>query len=251
MSIEDLERLEKVKAKELRKHLLAIRPDEVNDDYFFAVLLQREWVSYFFTPIYDAILNRIDSSHSSAVSTIRRIIREEYPDSCAFPCGDMPSHREDMKVDILGIGVDLENYMNSDPSPETEACLLELIRAINELKRLEYRDVALLSFLRFWGEVLTAVEYREFQARIVKKLGQKISVFYIPHIGHDEKSIEISEAETTGSKNSHSDELAAALVEMMPSNRNAKSKALRDASYAIELATRCKINFYKQFLHQI
>lgn len=215
---------------------------------FYHILLQRKEISYEFTGTYDAILSLLTKRAHSGVQVIRRIIREEYPDSSTLPKGDLPSHREDLKSDLLSLGISEQKLFNSDATAATLTALLTLRDAIRQLKRAAFPDIALLAFLRFWGEVLTAIEYKYFWDTKIKHLLEKDrSVFYWSHIVHDERRMKLSDVASDIKSNTHSDELGTVLVELLPSHHKKRTAALLCIEDATRLAVEHKISFYSQF----
>ncbi|TKB94827.1 MAG: hypothetical protein E8D40_00745 [Nitrospira sp.] len=248
MSLVNIDAAEHDAETKLLTTLRALNIARLSRADFHRILLQRKEISYEFTGIYDAILSLLTKRAHSGVQAIRRIIREEYLDTSALPMGDMPSHREDLKSDLISLGISEQEFTQSDATASTLTSMLTLREAIKQLKRSAFPDISLLAFLRFWGEVLTAVEYRHFwHSRIESELVGRPSIFYWSHIVHDERKVKLSEAGSDTKNNTHSDELAAALVELFPSRGEERTEALHCVEYAIRIAVKHKVDFYSQF----
>ncbi|WP_037313461.1 hypothetical protein [Amycolatopsis orientalis] len=199
------------------------------------VLLQRRFLSLASTMAYDLAIDLLTDEQSIRIA--RMIIREEYPGNTSP--GSTPSHHEDMKADILALGVPREALVRSRKTLATSACIdttMELIATAGESK---HADVELLTILRFWGEVLVSVEYGELWRRIGPMLGDK-SVFYYPHHVHDAKSRPL--AAVSPLSLTHSDQLGLRLVQLIDSHE--ARQRFRDTEQAV---VAIKSAFYDQF----
>jgi hypothetical protein len=246
MLIEKLDRIEKSLQTEVRNAIRHLEPIKLDREVFFEILLQREWLSYFFTGVYDIILNRLSQHATSTRATIRQIIREEYPDLRWPPTGELPSHREDLVSDLLSMGMTEDRHRKSWFTSETKTAADESIDAIHYCLNTDFPDVSLIAYLRFWGEVLTAVEYKELWPRIRLLLGPRESKFYLPHIGHDEQQTLLAKIEDNVDSTTHADELGKFLARLVDSAPT-KSRAVDCAEAACRKASDLKINFYRQF----
>jgi hypothetical protein len=247
VSIADLDLFEKRSEQVMRKSIRSLNPLHCPASDFYYLLLQRKEISHEFTGTYDTILSAISSRTTAPVPVIRRIIREEYPDSSPLPKGDLPSHREDLRTDLLAIGISECDFIKSEASDQTVESICQIRNIIKELKSLEYPDISLVAFLRFWGEVLTAAEYSELWPRIQQLLGSTKSNFYAPHIDHDERRMCLIDVDTDTRHAGHSDELAVALMSSLPQSRAERNVAIKCVMRATKLAIDHKVNFYAQF----
>ena len=71
----------------------------LEDDDFRDILLQRRFLSLAFTPAYDLAIDLLTDEEGLEIARV--ILREEYP----RPEGRTRSHREDMKEDLLRLGI--------------------------------------------------------------------------------------------------------------------------------------------------
>ncbi len=248
MLINRLDQTENVLQLEVCEAIQKLEPLELDRATFYEILLQREWVSYCFTPVYDIIQNRLSPLSITIKPTIRQIIQEEYPDSGWPPTGEVPSHREDLVTDLISMGVTEDQHRNSWFSAQTKVVMDESVESVRICLDTEFPDVALIAFLRFWGEVLTAVEYKQLKPRILMLLGSRPSRFYLPHIKHDEQINSLAGAEANTDSTTHADELGKHLARLI-SNSSSKSRAISCAEDSCKKAALLKVTFYAQF-HQ-
>jgi hypothetical protein len=185
-----LDEIELANIDKLLQHPVVQNISNLDTEQFFNVLLQRRFVSHAITNLYDLA---IDSNINKDCKLIlRRIQREEYPDSTnqeQYP----PSHREDLVHDLQLIGISLDQILQSRPSKTTKACIDSMLT-----KMLDYgsdnSSIKTIAFIRFAGEVLVAEEYKALWFRIAKILvdlrhnPKSISRFFWPHIIHDSRS---------------------------------------------------------------
>jgi hypothetical protein len=175
---------------------------------FLDVLLQRRFLSLMFAVVYDIGIDGLDDD--AAVRLVREILREEYPD----PSGATPSHREDLVADLLVLGATRELVLASRPSAVTAGVVADTLALMLDAAAAG-DDVAVLTILRFWGEVLVSVEYGEFWRRMEDAFvsaGAR-SRFYHPHHHHDGRE-PLSEA--SASSATHSGRLGACLAGLLP-----------------------------------
>lgn len=182
-----LEHIETSIIEELQAHpvLFRIKNERVeNPDFFYELLLQRRFISHTITNIYDLA---IDSDIDKACKvTLRRILREEYPDSS----GNYPSHREDLVTDLQLLGITLNDILQSRPSAETKYCIEASFNKLLEYSA-HHSEIQVLAFTRFIGEVLVGEEYKILWPRISSILGDSAkakSRFFWPHIRHDSRT---------------------------------------------------------------
>src|ERR1700741_4739817 len=99
--MKELDAFEDELIERFRQHPVFLGVDRMSEDAFHDVLLQRRFLSPTFTTVYDLAIDLLTDQR--AVRIARVIIREESPDDKSS--GPPPSHREDMKTDILQLGV--------------------------------------------------------------------------------------------------------------------------------------------------
>lgn len=216
-----------------RHHPVLRRADRLGDLEFHEVVLQRRFLSLAFTPAYDLAIDLLSDRQSLRIA--RAILREEYPDED----GRTPSHREEMTADILRLGVPRTALVRSRPSPATAATITGTLELIARAGAGDHPDTALVTILRFWGEVLVAVEYEELWRRIGPLLGDR-STFYLPHKVHDAKVRPLAQASPLAS--THSDQLGLRLWQALGSPE--EQKVFRATEEAI---VDLKAGFYDQF----
>jgi hypothetical protein len=215
-------------------HGLFASLDSLDDAAFFEVLLQRRFLSLAFPVVYDLAIDGL--TDPAAVRLVREILREEYPDAT----GATPSHREDLVADLLVLGATRAQIVAARPSGAT-AVVLEQTLALMLDATAAGGDLAVLTILRFWGEVLVSVEYGEFWRRMQPRFAAAgaDSRFYHPHHHHDgrEPLARASEGSAT-----HSGRLGACVARLF------EGGAAADEFERVEervLATR--LAFYDQF----
>lgn len=213
------------------------------------ILLQRRFHSFEFTKIYDYLIDAIVDPFGR--ETARSILRDEYPGEL----GDLPSHREDLFEDLKTFGIDPETIFRSRPSKATRRTIEEVQVAVFDiLGNLEGRELRALATLRFWGEVLNAVEYQQLWKAFLKhrmtdrfndtdKLDMPISKFYADHIEHDMRRNEFASIGGHTSRLSHSDKLLFAMRAHIQSDGDVDAVLSIDRHF-----TQIKERFYAQFL---
>ena len=158
-------------------HPVLAHIETLSDERLLDLLLQRRFISLIFTPVYDMGIDAL--SDAGAVRLVREIVREEYPGEH----GDKPSHREELVADLLALGATREQILASRPTPAT---LDALTTSLGHMARAgsEQGDLGVLTILRFWGEVVVAVEYGEYWRRMGDRFDAP-SRFYYEHYSHD------------------------------------------------------------------
>ena len=235
----ELDEFEDKLIERFRQHPVFASVEELPDEDFHAILLQRRFLSLAFTVAYDLAIDLIDDEQ--AVRIARVIIREEYPDD-GGP-GRTPSHRELMTQDIRKAGVNREQIVASRPSAATVRTITATMSLIADAGCAAQSKVELLTILRFWGEVLVSVEYDELWRRLRHTLvedGENKSVFYYPHLVHDAKSRPIAAASVLSL--THSDQLGVRLSQLLDSAP--AREAFKNTEQAI---LDLKSGFYDQF----
>lgn len=223
-----------------RKHPVLMGVAALPEDDFAAILLQRRFVSLLgFTPAYDLAIDLLQDEQGIRIA--RTILREEYPDYKGN--GRTPSHREDMKDDLLRLGISRDQLIASRPTPATSNTITATFELMTRSAQDEHADLRLLTVLRFWGEVLVSVEYGELWHRMQHHLtvdGENYSRFYYPHHRHDAKRHPIG----TGSmlSTTHADKLDIRLAKLLVSD-----EAKESFRQAEEECFQLKMEFYDQF----
>ncbi|MEV7083365.1 hypothetical protein AB0N88_33265 [Streptomyces sp. NPDC093516] len=234
----DLDAFENALIDRFRGHPVLADTARLADADFAALLLQRRFVSLAFTPSYDLAIDLL--SDEAGLRIARAILREEYPDGR----GHTRSHREDMKEDLLQLGIPRADLVASRPTEATRHAIDEAFALISEAGGHADADLRLLTFLRFWGEVLVSVEYEHLWQRMAPVLaadGRNRSRFYYPHYVHDAKAHPLTAVSLLSA--THSDRLATRISELLA--RHGSTDAFRETE---ERALRLKTAFYDQFL---
>jgi hypothetical protein len=216
------------------RHPVLARVGELSQPDFHFVLLQRRFLSLAFTPAYDLAIDLL--ADPLGVSLARVILREEYPD----PSGATPSHREDMRDDLLRLGIPRSELVATKPTSATLQAITDTMSTIAEAGAAPHADLRLLTILRFWGEVLVSVEYGSLWRRIGPGLASQGSRFYHPHHVHDAKAHPLEAASPTDA--THSDQLGGRLRELLDST-DARQSFLDVERSALAV----KLRFYDQF----
>ena len=235
--MQDLNDYEDDLIERFRQHPVLANMAALSEREFAAVLLQRRFVSLAFTPAYDLAIDLLRDE--TVVRAARVILREEYPDSRGYT----PSHREDMREDILALGVSREQLVTTQPTPQTLDTITATMRLIAACGAHEHADLRLLTTLRFWGEVLVSVEYGQMWSRMEPRLvvdGENRSRFYYPHFIHDAKAQPLMATSPLAS--THSDRLGVRLAELLADERHRSSFMEVEAEI---LRLRCA--FFDQF----
>lgn len=207
--------------------------DQLSKEDFFLILLQRRFLSVAFTPAYDMAIDLL--TDQPGVWIARAILREEYPD----PTGGTPSHREDMREDLFRVGVPRRVFLETRPSRSTALAIEATLELIVDAGAGSHPDVALLTILRFWGEVLVSAEYSALWPRMAPSFtAERPSRFYQPHLVHDAKAHPLG----SSSSQTHSDQLGARLWQLLgPAEAQA---CFRETE---ERILQVKTGFYDQF----
>lgn len=237
----DLDIFENDLIEQFRQHPVLKDIELLSDADFVKILLQRRFISFAFTTVYDLAIDMLQDEASVRIARI--ILREEYPDGNGYS----PSHREDLKNDLLRIGVSKEDIAASSPTRATIRTITKTLALAAETKLDEFVDLRLLTILRFWGEVLVSVEYGEFWRRIgplFMKENKNFSRFYYPHYVHDAKKHPLTA--TSSRSSTHSDRLGVRLNQLLTSDRS--KGCFMNLEKDILLL---KMKFYDQFLHML
>jgi hypothetical protein len=211
---------------------------------FLAILIQRRFISLSIVNLYELVIDAL--TDEAIKQTVRRILNEEFPrNTKGIP---LLSHRELLFQDLLNLGATAEMILTTPQSAITqqvrEASYQRLVRCIGEPQA----QLGLVTFLRFWAEVLVAVEYSCLWPRISERLsnGQSSdkmrSEFYYFHMIHDSRSSDVGQESILGGL-THSQELGIHLKRLISSEA-----ALQ---YCLEIQKdvyQLKWQFYDQFV---
>ena len=199
------------------------------------VLLQRRFLSLLFPVVYDIGIDGLADEASTRL--VREILREEYPD----PTGATPSHREDLVADLLALGASRAQIVAARPSAVTAGVLEETLALVLDAAATP-GDAAVLTVLRFWGEVLVSVEYGELWRRMgpaIEAAGAS-SRFYHPHHHHDGREPLAAASEDSAT---HSGRLGACLARSLARERGAAQEFARIERALLDV----RMRFYDQF----
>jgi hypothetical protein len=226
----DADRTEKKLLSRLIDHPVLQHADALAPEQLIDVLLQRRFISMIFTPVYDMGIDAL--STQAALEVAREIVREEYP-------AGKPSHREDLVVDLISLGATKHQILACRPTPSTTSMLIETLELMGEAAA-DGDDVRVLGMLRFWGEVVVAVEYRQFWKAIAPHFSTKghRSRFYHAHYSHDG-----CEPLATASSRTHSGRLGVCLRELLVS-----PNTVRAVSQLETRVVESRQRFYDQFV---
>lgn len=161
-------------------HPVLARIESLPADAFLAMLLQRRFLSLIFAPVYDIAIDALQDAKT--IRLVRQILREEYPGRL----GTQPSHREELVRDLIALGASRTQILTCRPTPTTSSVLHDTLEII-ATAACDADDLRVITFVRFWGEVLVAVEYGEYWKRMApdfKQAGVR-SRFYLEHYRHD------------------------------------------------------------------
>ena len=229
----------------LRGHPLFQRLPALGWEELLAVLIQRRFLSLSIVNVYEFV---IDGLHSEAIrATVRSILHEEYPrNTRGVPTA---SHRDQLFHDLLHLGASREQILFSEESVTTALVRRQSMEQLQACLHLNLSDLSLLCFLRFWAEVLVAVEYESLWPRLSERLNQGAagdgarSEFFFFHMIHDRRQSDIGEVQLLGGL-THAQELAGHLVGLIDSE-----EALHCALAQVDRAWKLKDHFYSQFIH--
>lgn len=235
--MQELDEREDEMIEQFRQHPVLKNVELLSDNDFTALLLQRRFLSLSFTAAYDSTIDLLEDE--AGLQLARVILREEYPGGEGYT----RSHREDMKEDLLQLGVRREELLATRPTQATIQAIADTFTLISSAGVGDCADARLLTFLRFWGEVLVSVEYGELWRRMEPSLvkeGTNRSLFYFPHHLHDAK---VHPLVTTSSLSStHSDQLGMRLWHLLGSDE-AQDMFIATENDVLLL----KMRFYDQF----
>lgn len=198
----------------------------LSEDQFRFLLLQRRFLSLAFTPFYDVVIDALPNSGARLVC--RQILREEYPDEG----GTAASHREQLVDDLIALGISRDDILLSRPTPVTTNTIARSFELVPTAVGDKHREVALIATVACFAEALVKAEYRALVTRIKHVLPLDKTVFFGPHIRHDDGHAKrlLDEARVTIDKS---------------------AKSLRTFDAALKRCVDVKLGFYQQFANGI
>ncbi|NJP22384.1 MAG: hypothetical protein HC763_29015 [Hydrococcus sp. CRU_1_1] len=242
--IDKLNRFELSLIEKFKSHPLFTNLDAIEWNDFLEILIQRRFLSLSIVNIYefaiDALVDR------DIKRTVRGILNEEYPrNTKGVP---LPSHRELLFQDLLNLGATYETILTTPETPTTQMVRDESYKLMVSCLGEKYCQVGLVTFLRFWAEVLVSIEYSCLWQRISERLSngqsdRKVrSEFYYFHMIHDSRNSEIGKESFLGGL-THAQELAIHLQRLI-SSEEALIYCINMEQSVYEL----KYQFYDRFI---
>lgn len=228
-----------------RSHPLFNQIDAIAWQDLLTILIQRRFLSLSIVNLYEFAIDALTDEHIKR--TVRGILNEEFPrNTKGVP---LPSHRELLFQDLLNLGASSEMILTTPETPTTQKVRDESYQHMNSCLGEKYCQAGLVTFLRFWAEVLVSVEYSCLWQRISERLsnGQSQhkmrSEFYYFHMIHDSRNSDIGQESILGGL-THSQELAIHLKRLISSE-----DALVYCLNLQEKAYQLKCQFYDQFIN--
>lgn len=211
------------------------------------ILIQRRNLSLSIVNIYEYVIDCLIDEDIK--STVRKILNEEYPrNTRGFP---LFSHRELLFQDLLNLGATREMILTQPETSITKMVRDESYKLMTSCLGKEHFQVGLVTFLRFWAEVLVSIEYSCLWERISERLSstksdtKARSEFYYFHMIHDQRKSYIGEESILGGL-THSQELAIHLKRWIISE-----KALNYCLSIEKQTYQIKYQFYDQFIEYL
>jgi hypothetical protein len=228
-----------------RSHELFREINVISWQDFLEVLIQRRFLSLSIVNIYELAIDALIDQQVK--QTVRGILHEEYPRTTrGMP---LPSHRELLFQDLLNLGATPAMILTTPETVTTGKIRECSYQMMSECLGKPHCQVGLVSFLRFWAEVLVSTEYSCFWQRISERLSNEKtsyksrSEFYYFHMIHDSRNSDIGKERILGGL-THSQELAIHLKRLVVSE-----EALAFCIELTENAYQLKRQFYDQFLY--
>lgn len=229
---------------QFRSHPLFQHLDAIAWSDLLAILIQRRFLSLSIVNLYELVIDAL--TDEPIKRTVRGILNEEFPrNTKGVP---LPSHRELLFQDLLNLGATSDLILTTPETPITQQVRNASYQLMISCLRDPQGQVGLVALLRFWAEVLVAVEYSCLWPRLSERLsnGQsphKIrSEFYYFHMIHDSRNSDIGQEKILGGL-THAQELAIHLKQLITSE-----EALAYCLKLQETAYQLKCQFYDQFV---
>lgn len=241
--LDQLNRHECARIEAFKAHLSLAKVESLNWDDLLEILIQRRFLSLSIVNIYEFVIDALESE--SIKSAVRLILHEEYPrNTRGVP---LVSHRELLFRDLLNLGASRDQILMSGESPQTQEVRLQSLNQLECCLGHVHSELALVSFLRFWAEVLVAVEYECLWPRLAERLSPPsssqgiASQFFYYHMIHDRRQSDLGDGQLLGGL-THAQALARHIPELI----NGES-ALQEAMRQVDRAWELKVRFYSQF----
>ena len=213
-------------------------------DDFLGILIQRRYLSLSIVNIYELVIDAI--VNDDIKRTVRGILNEEYPrNTKGVP---LPSHRELLFQDLLNLGADRDRILKTPETSVTKLVREESYNLMVSCLNAEYCQAGLVTFLRFWAEVLVSIEYSCLWQRLSERLSdgrssdRVRSEFYYFHQIHDSRNSDIGQKSILGGL-THAQELAIHLPQLISSE-----DSLYYCLQIEEKAYQLKCQFYDGFI---
>lgn len=228
----------------LKYHSLFTQINTLSWEDFLGVLIQRRFLSLAIVNVYELAIDAL--TDQAAKQTVREILHEEYPrNTKGIP---LPSHRELLFQDLLNLGATPEMILITPETTITIKVRVQSYQLMLDCLGQTEAQIQLIAFLRFWAEVLVAVEYSCLWQRISQRLASKNSEnkprseFYYFHLIHDSRNSDIGQENLLGGL-THAEELGIHLKRLISS-----SEVLELCITLEKRAYLLKHEFYNQFL---
>jgi hypothetical protein len=242
--LENINNLETDLIAKLKLHPLFTQINTLSWQNFLAILIQRRFLSLSIVNVYELAIDAL--SDRLAKQTVREILHEEYPrNTKGIP---LPSPRELLFQDLLNLGATAEMILTTPETNITREVREQSYQLMVDCLGKTEAQIQLIAFLRFWAEVLVAVEYSCLWQRISERLASKNSEdkprseFYYFHLIHDSRNSDVGQENLLGGL-THAQELGIHLKRLMTSSESlALCITLEKKAYLL------KSKFYNQFL---
>lgn len=230
--------------EKFKSHPLFTQIEAIVWQDLLTILIQRRFLSLSIVNLYEFVIDALIDEQIK--KTVRGILNEEFPrNTKGIP---LPSHRELLFQDLLNLGATSEMILTTPEAPITQKVRNESYDQLISCLGARHCQVGLVSFLRFWAEVLVSVEYSCLWQRISERLSNEQlskkprSEFYYFHMIHDSRHSDIGQEKMLGGL-THSQELAIHLKRLISSE-----EALTYCLNLLKAAYQLKYQFYNQFL---
>ena len=242
--LKELNELEDLLIGNFNKHPVFTNLNKIAWDDFLTILIQRRFLSLYIVNVYEFVIDALLDKNIKKV--VRNILSEEYPrNTKGIP---LLSHRELLFQDLLNLGATYETILKTAESSATKKVRENSFQLMGACLESKYPQVGLITFLRFWAEVLVSVEYNCLWKRISERLSSTKTVnkarseFYYFHMIHDAKNSDIGKESLLGGL-THSQEMAVHLRQLIVSE-DILGECMRIEKSVYEI----KYKFYDQFL---
>jgi len=242
--VKKLNELEITLIEKFKAHPVFVNIELIPWNDFLRILVQRRFLSLSIVNIYELVIDSL--TDETIKKTVRSILNDEYPrDAKGIP---LLSHRELLFQDLLNLGATREMILTTPETFFTTTIKEKSYQLITDCLSEKSGQIGILTFLRFWAEVLVSIEYECLWKRISERLsdgklyGKIRSEFYYFHMLHDARNTDVGKQGLLGGL-THSQELAIHLQRSIWSED--------DLLYCIEIeksAYKFKYQFYDQFI---